>query len=384
MIKNTYSGLLNLWPIYFALTAFLPVYIESNYLLGIITIFLPVFYLFMHFLTKRPIEIKFKIQNTIIGSLIFALVFISSLISNDVGNSLGRISIIILFLFGTYLAALYGHVLLLPRILKRTTVLVLILLILSIFTSDEGLTIRLSQIKSPNSMAALLFGLLPGAFLFRGAIRFLLCSAILYLILVVGSRNGIISFFLFVGIYVFLSSNFKFSLLLFVSFILILFSPILFDLASSLLLIDNQWRGLDTGFTGRVFAWQYGLQLLSERPILGWGFGNSHLEFEEFTMFVAEANYDYNLTGVHNGILATLIELGIPATILISIVFFVLLRQFIKSIESRQLRNLITAFLAGYLFIGLFEEVFINIGNLTSLIFLMLVGMSLKSRRRNL
>lgn len=137
--------------------------------------------------------------------------------------------------------------------------------------------------------------------------------------------------------------------------------------ASDALLFDDPYRGLSSGFTGRDVLWRYALQLFYDNPIWGVGF---RLHERYFDM----SNPDIALPGsAHNGYLAALAELGLTGAIPLFVWIACRVRIIVMAPRRGGIGDVVLPFVVGYLFIGLFERFLINLGNPTSVIFLLLL-----------
>jgi O-antigen ligase len=142
---------------------------------------------------------------------------------------------------------------------------------------------------------------------------------------------------------------------------------------SSLFFLGDKNRGLGTGFTGRIGAWQETLDLFLENPFFGVGF-----RMHERYMTV--------LTSAHNGYLSLLAEVGIvgalPILMLVAILWWRLGRG---AVAGDHIAMLGFSCVAGYLFVAAFERLFLNMGNPTSIlswIFLLIWDRSVDSRSK--
>jgi O-antigen ligase len=136
---------------------------------------------------------------------------------------------------------------------------------------------------------------------------------------------------------------------------------------SEIFAFDDPYRGLDSGFTGRDVLWQYALQLFYDNPY--WGVG-----FRLHERYYAMSNPDIALPGsAHNGYLAALAELGITGAVPLFVWLLLRLFALAKAPVKSSLDAVTLPFVLGYLAIALFERFLINLGNPTSLIFLMLL-----------
>lgn len=127
--------------------------------------------------------------------------------------------------------------------------------------------------------------------------------------------------------------------------------------------VDNHYRGLGTGATGRLQAWRETWGLFTSHPFLGVGFRAHDVLIK-------------SQTSAHNGYLALLAEIGIVG---FSAVMYLLisgmwrLRSLIHNAETAPMASPMLGLCAGYCFIAIFERYLINIGNPTSLIFMLAI-----------
>ena len=122
-------------------------------------------------------------------------------------------------------------------------------------------------------------------------------------------------------------------------------------------------RGLGSGATGRVEAWKWTWELFLRNPIIGVGF-RAH----EFLLRVDSSS--------HNGYLATLAELGLIGFLAIACLIARGLRLLwvrAQEPEGGFVPSLLLGLSVGYLFLAVFERYLINVGNPTSLLFLLAV-----------
>jgi O-antigen ligase len=145
-----------------------------------------------------------------------------------------------------------------------------------------------------------------------------------------------------------------------VAMVLILFLPWYLEgvqtSVSSLLFLDDKYRGLGTGFTGRLDAWEEAIGLFRDNPVLGVGFR-------------MHEHYMTTLSSAHNGYLSLLAESGLLGTftwlIVVSLAIGRLLR---RALRGDSLAALGFSFSLGYLFLAAFERFFLNMGNPTSIL----------------
>jgi O-antigen ligase len=119
-------------------------------------------------------------------------------------------------------------------------------------------------------------------------------------------------------------------------------------------------RGISSGATGRVAAWKWTWELFLRNPVLGVGF-RAH----ESLLKVDSSS--------HNGYLATLAEIGILG--FLGVLFLVMRGMRLLWTGSREpgpgfSQSILFGLCAGYLLLAVFERYLINVGNPTSLLFL--------------
>lgn len=122
-------------------------------------------------------------------------------------------------------------------------------------------------------------------------------------------------------------------------------------------------RGLGSGATGRTTAWKATWEMFLRNPLLGVGF-RAHEQFLKVD------------SSAHNGYLATLAEVGIIG--FLGVLYLVVrgIRLLWKRSEesSRMVSaSLLFGLCVGYLILAVFERFLINVGNPTSLLFLLCV-----------
>ena len=119
-------------------------------------------------------------------------------------------------------------------------------------------------------------------------------------------------------------------------------------------------RGFGSGATGRVEAWKWTWELFVRNPVLGVGF-RAH----EFLLKVDSSS--------HNGYLATLAEVGLLG--FLSVLYLVARGLHLLWAGSREpgpgfSQSILFGLCVGYLLLAVFERFLINVGNPTSLLFL--------------
>jgi O-antigen ligase len=122
-------------------------------------------------------------------------------------------------------------------------------------------------------------------------------------------------------------------------------------------------RGIGSGATGRITAWKATWELFLRNPMLGVGFrAHEHILKVD--------------TSAHNGYLATLAEVGLVGFLAVLYLVFRglrLLRANIKDPSHLFSYSILFGLCVGYLLLAVFERYLINVGNPTSLLFLLIV-----------
>ncbi len=132
-------------------------------------------------------------------------------------------------------------------------------------------------------------------------------------------------------------------------------------------------RGLESGLSGRFLAWQATWSMFVDHPILGVGF-RAH----EHILQVGSSS--------HNGYLAILSEIGVIGfgCILYLVVSGTLsLWRRVKDRAATFSYSILFGLCCGYLLLALFERYLINIGNPTSLLFLLSIMMPVNIAERD-
>lgn len=119
-------------------------------------------------------------------------------------------------------------------------------------------------------------------------------------------------------------------------------------------------RGISSGASGRVAVWKWAWELFLRNPVIGVGF-RAH----EFLLKADSSS--------HNGYLATLAEVGILG--FLGVLFLIirglrLLWVGSKESEAGFSQSILFGLCVGYLLLAVFERYLINVGNPTSLLFL--------------
>lgn len=127
--------------------------------------------------------------------------------------------------------------------------------------------------------------------------------------------------------------------------------------------VNNYYRGLGTGFTGRLLVWKQTWDLFVDHPLLGVGF-RAHEQF-----VTAQGSS-------HDGYLATLAEIGLFGFSALLYVIVAGIGRLRKSAVDPRQAPVVAALLAicaGYCFVAIFERYLLNVGNPTSLLFILAI-----------
>jgi hypothetical protein len=193
------------------------------------------------------------------------------------------------------------------------------------------------------------------------------------LVLVWNSRAEALAVFVYLATYIFQRSRGGLrktvTVALAVSVVLLL---ALSEFWVSALKLDDAYRGVGSGLTGRITGFQYSLDLIAERPGFGVGYRRQELYFEDAGFWVGRV--EYPISSSHNGVLGILIEWGILGALLWFAPLIGRGRIFVRSISESQALPVLVSFLA---FI-MFERYYINFGNLYSIIMIALIVSWLK------
>jgi O-antigen ligase len=146
----------------------------------------------------------------------------------------------------------------------------------------------------------------------------------------------------------------------------LLLDPYIFNavgyIKQNVLLVNDPYRGVGTGFTGRTEIWSETIDLWLKHPIVGIG-------FRQHEQFLAGAP-------AHNAYLAMLADTGVFGLL---IYVFLLVASLIAAwgIEDQRTRRFVLTVLVSYVIIGFFERRAINSGNPYGVFFLMCCAVAL-------
>lgn len=143
----------------------------------------------------------------------------------------------------------------------------------------------------------------------------------------------------------------------------ILYGDVLYKTLDQFYALSTADRGLGSGATGRLTAWKTTWELFTRNPLLGVGF-RAHEQLLKVD------------TSAHNGYLATLAEVGLLG--FLGVVYLTVRGLKLVWAGSREPErgfndSILSGLCVGYLLLALFERYLINVGNPTSLLFLLSV-----------
>jgi O-antigen ligase len=229
-------------------------------------------------------------------------------------------------------------------------------------------------------LALIAFGILVSSLAVRNAIvRYALVGMNLVVIIATQARGSLLASLIAIVIHSFLSQKLGYRRRAVLIFIFLgalslggflLYQEKMETSIANLLFLNDKYRGVGTGFTGRIEAWQEAYQLFADHPVLGIGFR-------------MHEHYMGSLSSAHNGYLSMLAEtgaLGIACAGALTIVCVIRLLR--MSINGDVIAVTGISLVAGYLFLAVFERFFINVGNPTSILVWLCLFMPARARPR--
>jgi len=226
--------------------------------------------------------------------------------------------------------------------------------------------LSISLTSHPNYLGLIAFGLLMCSLMVRARLLAGCMIATNFVVIVATeSRGSLVAAFL--GLLVFFTLKITrghkgraaFTLAgasLSIALLLIAYRDLIEGWAASLLFLNDKYRGLGTGFTGRLDAWQEAFDLFLSNPWFGVGFR-------------MHEQYMTTLSSAHNGYLSLLAEVGLAGTIALTLLMILgCWRLFRKALTGDSVAILGLSFVVGYLFLATFERFFLNMGNPTSVL----------------
>ncbi|NOU11230.1 MAG: O-antigen ligase family protein [Nitrospira sp.] len=228
------------------------------------------------------------------------------------------------------------------------------------------------NILNPNTIALVSTSVFMAAMAIRTlAIRLVVMGLITTVIVLTGSRAAAIAVVLGLAAtgWLRLRSHGRPVLLLFglgclfIAGTVLMYGGQVYDTLDRLYSLSTADRGIGSGASGRLEAWKSTWELFLRNPFIGVGF-RAH----EFLLRVDSSS--------HNGYLATLAEVGLIGFLAIACLIargLQILWVRAQRPEGGFVPSLLLGLSVGYLFLAVFERFLLNVGNPTSLLFLLAV-----------
>lgn len=140
-----------------------------------------------------------------------------------------------------------------------------------------------------------------------------------------------------------------------------------FSILDDVLLLSDPYRGVGTGFTGRVAAWLETLEIWMSSPMFGVG-------FRQHEIFLTTAS------SAHNAYLTMLVDTGVIGLAAYLLFIGFALSAVLRGIDVGSTRRFILSVIVSYLVLGLFERRALNAGNAFSIWFIMACFYALRAR----
>lgn len=225
------------------------------------------------------------------------------------------------------------------------------------------------KILNPNSIAMVAFSASLAAMAFRNMIlRYAIFAELFIIIYLTGSRASAAGAILGLAAITLMRMqgskiSTKAAFLLFMALVFasgLYFWDVIGPIIDDFLDLNTRDRGITSGASGRIYAWMETIKLFEENPLFGVGF-RAH----EKLLTVGSSS--------HNGYLAMLAEIGLIG--FLAVIYLVLSGVFMlwrktKLPEYKHTHSILFGISVGYLFLAIFERFLINVGNPTSLLFL--------------
>lgn len=228
------------------------------------------------------------------------------------------------------------------------------------------------EVLSPNAVALVAVSAIVAAVAIRIKVfRYSAIAAGAAVIILTGSRTSTAAVLIALSVAFLIrmktakaSSKVAIALLLVVSAVAAyVYSELFLTDVEQFLALNDQHRGISSGATGRMVAWRYTWEMFLSNPIIGVGF-RAH----EHVLQVA--------TSAHNGYLSTLAEMGVVGS---TAMFYLIIRgqfallQKVRGTEFVYTHAALYGLTFAYMFLAIFERYLINVGNPTSLMFLLAI-----------
>jgi O-antigen ligase len=278
-----------------------------------------------------------------------------------------------LTVLGFMLCAGLGHVVTghEREVLGRFAILGTIGFIYLFCTSYSGAA-RFDSIRNPNSMGLMLVGLIAASLAIHWVlIRFACLTTCFYMLWATQSRSAMVAAAIILVTYFLLGQA---ASRRFVTLGLIVGAVLVFGLSltpmnsvmdsgssfiTNALRLDDHYRGINTGFSGRTAIWEIAIAAWRHNPIGGIGY-----RVHEY--------YPGLDRSTHNAYLALLVETGVLGTLFVFLIVSSGLRELLTQVrQGSKIARLGLSLVAGFLFISFFERYLFNFGTPTSILVLM-------------
>jgi O-antigen ligase len=227
--------------------------------------------------------------------------------------------------------------------------------------------LSVSEADHPNHFGLVCFSIIGAAFAWRNwPVRLTISGVMIAMIMAAQSRSALISALVTITVFILLELKNRKAILTTVLSAGVVCMAVLVSLeqitgtVSSVLNLQDQYRGTAAGLSGRVDVWRAGIDIFREHPLLGVGF---RLQDEALP-----ARFQ-TLGTVHNGFLGTLVEVGLLGAIPLFWFMCVGVRNLWRGSNRNHLQSQLgLSYILGYLASALVEPRLLNLANPASVI----------------
>ena len=242
-----------------------------------------------------------------------------------------------------------------------------ILILVYLFFKVQNIEIRSDLDVAPNYIGLVVLTIGIAAVMVRKwQVKMLLFVLSFLVITTISSRSALLCLMLviifdayWIKRYGFLNIKRKKIKILMVSIFVILFLALFTENIISLFALNDDYRGLGTGMSGRDVRWRAAIESWFLNPLFGIGYGES-VSYLGFT--------------VDNAYFTILVELG-----LIGFIFYLFLNGYILLLCYRKNLKIEFVFIFIYLVYGLFEKRYFSVGNSFSILYVFYIYYSFLS-----
>lgn len=246
-----------------------------------------------------------------------------------------------------------------------------VLILFALYDYKPGLRLGNGRdILNPNAISIVGVSAVLAAYAIRTAImRYLVAAAGITVIALTGSRASMVAalaglFIIFLIRLKGVKTRTKFAIFGSIAVVTLIggyFSDVLLDYLGDFFALHSRYRGIEAGASGRFLLWRETWQLFLDNPVIGVGF-RAH----EYIIKVG--------TSAHNGYLAMLAEIGLFG--FASVIYLIVtgigsLWREANEPDGTWAYSVLVGVCFGYLLLAMFERYLINVGNPTSLLFLL-------------